>query len=328
MARAHETRRPGRVAGVGLLLALLALAGCASRGEVVAPDRVQRLGDDGLVALVPIESAAEGSNDHPVEIEPEALRRALRTVAIVPADEPGLLERVFDTAESRDETAARPLFTDAALNRLTPALADALADARAGQDIVVSIKQSRAGALGGVIRFRSTTTARLFHRDGRLHLIPGVVDRRERASVPENLGDQRPLGYAPVRVDADTVIPAGSRRAAARLDVRPVSDLATGAVPEGRDDWLALSLDAPAEAPAAASTGGPTQSGRAAGAQRSGQPAAPRGTADPARVPEAGVDVETVRRVETLRELRERELIDEDTYQDLLREVLDEAFRR
>lgn len=328
MARAHETRRPGRVAGVGLLLALLALAGCASRGEVVAPDRVQRLGDDGLVALVPIESAAEGGNDHPVEIEPETLRRVLQTVAIVPADEPGLLERVFDTAEPRDETEARPLFTDAALNRLAPALADALADARADQDIVASIKQSRSDALGGIIRLRSTTTARLFLRDGRLHLIPGVVDRGARATAPENLGDQRPLGHAPVRMDAATVIPAGSRRAAARLDVRPVSDLATGAVPDGRDDWLALSLDVPAEAPAAASTGDPTRTGRPADARRSGQPSAPRGAAGPARAPEAGVDVETVRRVETLRELRERELIDEDTYQDLLREVLDEAFRR
>lgn len=308
-------------------LVLILLAGCASRGGITSADRSERLGDDGVVALAPIESEARGENDHPLDLEPERLRRVLASIRLVPRDEPGLIERVFsggDDGEAEAESA--PLFTDEALESLAPAIAGALAEARPDQDVVVSIKQSRSGFLGGAVRVRKTTTARIFHRDGRLQVIPGFVDRSQRATLPESLGDQRSMGYAPVRVGDDMVIAAGSRRAATDIAFRPVSELARTRVREDREDWLALSLDAPepdaaeraeAEAPAADRAASAPETPR-----DSGEPAG-----DAAAMPEAGVDVETVRRAETLRELRERDLIDEDTYQDLLRDILDDAFR-
>lgn len=342
MVRAHRPCRPGPPAGVALLLAVLVLTGCASRGQITTADRAEPVSGGGVVALVPIEATASARNDHPLDIDDRVLERVLASLTVTSGSDTSLLGRLFSSGDGGD-AGPRPLFTDATLERLAPALAGALSQARPDQDIVFSIRQSRSEALGGAVRFPTTTSGRVFHRGGRLHLIPGAVDRKSDQGSSERLGDRPDVGPAPVRIDGRTVIASGTRREPAAPGLAIASQLPGAGRMANRPDHIALPLDVEPREPQTAqrreSTGPAAAAGeadtdtRAAGERPAtgapgGQVREAPGGGTGADAAGSELDLELIRKAETLRELRERELIDESTYQDLLREVLDEAFLR
>lgn len=178
------------------------------------------------------------------------------------------------------------------------------------------LTQLRESDLIDFLRYGRVTGARVFHRDGELHLILGSVDRDvERDTMVAGGGTPKTSGTTtstrPLRVEEEI----GSRS-------QPRPSAAAIVLPEGgrfqspgRTDWIVLDIDRapgtaarpPAPAPPVAASGRPPQGAA--------------GTTPPQPPGDAGA--ETIeRRLERLRALHEQGLIDDALYEEKKREVL------
>lgn len=113
---------------------------------------------EGLFSYVRIEQREPGSvqSEHPFQITPAALRDLLGQVHL-------------------GANKAEPLFSRAQLEEIAEPLAAALARATPEQDISLAASD-RFGLLGAFAQ-RAVTTARVFRKGGKLHLITGLVRR-------------------------------------------------------------------------------------------------------------------------------------------------------
>jgi hypothetical protein len=263
--------------------------GTVPRGQAVrilrdsAAGRVVATVYEGRFSWVRIETRESGAapNQHPFEVAPAALRAMLERVQLV-------------------EAKATPLFTAKQLDEIAAPLASALARATAEQDVSFAVSD-QFGYLGPLAS-RAVTTARVFHRDGQLQVIAGLV-RHDFES--QFRGSGLLIAFEP-----------GQRS-------KPVErgnklSVAVGNGAAVRDDWIALNTDVAA---ANAATPAP------------GVPTAPPGAAKPTAAPAAPVPAakdgdelyrSTAERLRALEKLRKDGLITEAEYQEKRRQILRE----
>jgi hypothetical protein len=325
---------------LALLLALLTATGSlqaqgdpgmTSRGQPTRVERDSAYGrvvatlHEGRFSYVRIETREPGAplNQHPVSVDPVALRALLARVQL-----PG----------SKNE----PLFNKDELDEIVPPLAQALARATPEQDVSFSVSGQH--GLLGPLALRLATTARVFFADNSMNLIFGLVRREVEAQF-------RATGY-------QMALEPGKRAEA--VD-RTVKLAATPGATNRRADWLvldpkaaapavaapalpapALVVPAPAAAPAPASATAPAATPAAPAtaapppAPAASAPAAAAVPPPPATVapqpprapaPAAAPDAEalyrnTSERLKALQKLRDTGVITEQEYQEKRREIL------
>lgn len=281
---------------------------------------------DGRDGYVRIETREPGAplNQHPVSIEPLALRELLTRVQLPGKDD-------------------EPLFIPSQLDEIVPPLAQALARALPEQD--VSFAVSGRHVLGGLAP-RAVTTARVFYSEGRMNLIFGLV-RAEWES--QFRGSGYLIAFEP-----------GKRSAMVDRGVRVA---ATGGAVNKRADWLVLdplapppvaapapppgtpapavviTVPAPTPAPSAAvresaptpPAPAPTPPTPAATppapppappATASGPPPQPAAPGTPSAVESEALYRQTSERLKALQKLRDSGVITEEEYQQKRREIL------
>ena len=247
--------------------------------KVDAGQRIWRIGEFTTVQLVPAEAGA-APNQHPARVTAEALRWQL-----------GGIRTTVDGQMV-------PLYAADEVNDFAEALAQALAAAGPGDDIVL-VSASRRGA--SFLTAVTAVTARLFVQDGGLQ----IIVRDTRASfVKDYINSRAPLKFN-----------YGSRASASGVAL--VDSSATSR----RGDWLALGLSLPGAAPAVVAAplvvASPTAGVAAPTAPNTAAPAA----AAPPVVLEP-LQTEAEHRLATLKRLRDRGLISEEEFQEKRKEVL------
>jgi len=238
-------------------------------------ERSWQLDEFTSVRLVDKEAGAP-TNQHPVALNRDALRAQLAAVQVT----------LRGTSE--------PLFADAELAEITPALVRALVSARADDDVLLLSTARR----GGLLAAPRGVTARLFVQGDALQLI--VHDARF-----DFMEAYRRTNIKPKFV-------FGSR---AKAGADP---LLSNSASSKRTDWLAIGLGQLRAAPAAAAA---VQAAVPAVPPVAAVPAAPAAAA-PAPLSRAAFGAEQEERLVTLKRLRERNLITEEEYQQKRREIL------
>jgi len=126
-------------------------------------------GDDQYVRLVPRGENPGGRtppNDHPVRLEPETLKKVLESIVL-------WREGGFFDLAGEEETVA--LFTTSQASLLGRKLAEALAEARADEDVTFAVRGLKSKLMVGKDHFY--TAGRVFYQGGRLNLIVGDLHR-------------------------------------------------------------------------------------------------------------------------------------------------------
>jgi hypothetical protein len=249
-------------------------------------------GDDQWVKIEPQDDPAAAPNDHPAQLDAEAITNALGALQVRLVDS--------DTGTESD----RPVFTLEELGNLAPHVASGLAKAGPRQDVTFSTIDSRPLAAGGLIRKPGVNAGRLFYNDGRLNVIFGELQSDYRK---KNVYGQRSEDFTARR--------QGSRGEATKqkwnLAARPGLEFHSANDGAIRNDWVVIDtavarseiLAAPAPAPDAATA-------PAAAAES----ASKTGTSD--------ADLE--QRLRKLKELRDKGLISEEAYRAKMQELLSE----
>lgn len=252
------------------MLGTLLLSTLASPMARAESRRTQwKLADFTWVKLVPAESGAP-ANAHPAALTEEALQATL-----------GAVQATLDDHNL-------PLFHSEELKPLAKALREALSLAQPGEDLLLLSTHKRGG---GFLELAQGLTARLFLREGALHLI--VHDAR--------------LPFMD-RYAADHTLPTfvyGSRAVASGTALQ-----APGAT-RLRGDWLALSLASAPGSPASAASLTPTAA-----------PAPATKPAPPAPTRDAAFYEAQAQRLRALKKLREENLLSEVEYQEKREAIL------
>lgn len=320
------------VSGVTMLAAAFGLLGCSalpgapgSGAEGPPPDYVNVVRtQEMLIQLVPHEAEAAQPNDHPAAFEPEQLRALLLSMRVASEGE-GVV------------TLASP----ERLTRVSEGLAEAFARARPSQDIFLAFFRRKSGELMFTSQ-RRATSARVFFRDDRLHLIFDELD----------------AAYGPFRDPQTNPLRPGRRDRAQDVDGGRLVATETWHWHDERRDWVELTATAEAiraaeaAVPSLSSTGagesartlsyGPAAGKNGGDAGQAEVVPAPAPKPDKARSPRADEDSKAStaqpagegdrsdawarieQRLEKLKRLRERGLITEQEYADKKAELLEE----
>jgi hypothetical protein len=234
--------------------------------------------------------ANAADNQQPMQVPIEALRQQLARIEIV-----GPNSRV-------------PLFTPDELGDLTTPLAQALGVAGPADDVLLLSAYRREG---GIFGSPKAITARLFFQDGNLQLI--VHDARfDFYDVYRGTHVQPQFTY-------------GTRGAAGAAHLQSAS------AANRRDDWLSIPMQplsatsgptsVPPNVSAISSSGSSSERLPQSAAAPNAQPPA-ASPAAPRRPFDAGAADDIERRLETLKRLREKNLITEDEYQQKRKDLL------
>ena len=238
------------------------------------------------IELVAREPGAE-PNQHPATLQPEGLRQQLAQIQAVGRNGP------------------QPLFAPDELGELVLPLTQALERAGPGDDVLLLSSARRAG---DIFMAPTAVTARLFVQGGQLQFI--VRDARL-----EFYDTYRGTHVAPR-------FGFGSRKAAGGASVQSAAAAST------RPDWLAIPLQGAAPVSAAAVPAVPATPAAAPAVPTVIAPAvmaapAPVAAPPPARKALDAAAVEDIeRRLEVLKRLRDKGLINEDEYQQKRKEIL------
>ena len=285
-------------------LVLFSGYGLAANAETVFQDGANWL------KLAPIEPGAQ-PNSEAVDLRQEQVIQALGGISV------RLDASRFRGLFSRRKQDPMPLFSQAALDQLARPLTETINRAGPHRDLLLQVSQNRreGAGLSGLIKNSRITTARIFHHDEHLHLILGAVEQNPNTNDSKNLNNNpKAGGYAQFKDQVE--VPTGRRARESKLAAELSSDLALGPAPQSRSDWLALDLSGLAtKAPAK-----PLQ-------DRQAQPKAGAAKTSPPRRtdPEAlkAIDTQTLDQLSELRELKRRDLITDELYETLVRELLD-----
>ncbi|HYS14075.1 MAG TPA: SHOCT domain-containing protein [Burkholderiaceae bacterium] len=249
---------------------------------------------DGRAAYVRIETRERNAplNQHPVAIEPTALRALLTRVQL-------------------PDSGNEPLFDAAELDEIVAPLTLALARVLPEQDVSFAVSGQH-GMLGALIP-RSATTVRVFFAEGRMNLIFGLVRQDWESRF-------RATGY---------VIPFEPGKRGSVVD-RNVRVAATGGAVARRADWVVLDpLAPPVVASPAESTPTPAVVIPSAAvvpspapAATPTAPAAPAAPSAPAPADSDAIYRQVAERLKALQKLRDTGVITEEEYQQKRREIL------
>jgi len=169
--------------------------------------------------------------------------------------------------------------------------------------------------LSGFLKDSRVSTARLFYRNEQLHLVVGAVERDPKASDSRKLSDNpKASGYGQFANQAK--MPMGSRAKEAKLAAELNSDLALDSSPQGRADWLVLDLNGLVNE---------TSSETLQSQQTAPAPTTSQAKPTPRPEPQAleTMDAQTLSQLRELRELKRRDLITDELYEAMVRELLD-----
>jgi len=271
-------------------------------------------GDDQSVILAAQDIPDAAPNEHPVTLQPQDIETMLSGLR-------------FRHADQEAETPPAAVFNKEQVAVLKDALAKGLSRATPSQDVTFSVVGAHRMAPGAIALRNRLTAGRAFYRDGKLNVIFGdiqspyrkknVYGRLEEDFYPRKFGSR-------TASEAEGTLLVTSTGATLRND------------PGGhREDWImfAASDASSFAAQSPRRTAGPQESKPAA--QERPMPAAgeltepapaPRATtggsaeASPATGPRPDIE----QRLETLKRLREKDLISEEAYREKVDEVLDD----
>lgn len=133
-------------------------------------------GERGHVRIVRMENAAQGPNDHPVNLTPGQIRDVLGEIRVANGKQVG---DVLGQLVSRKEKDSVPVFTGDQLDRIAEPLAMALAQAGPRQEIIFAVTGGT-GLLQGVFQSPILTTGRVFYKNGQLNVIFGLIHNQYR----------------------------------------------------------------------------------------------------------------------------------------------------
>lgn len=288
-----------------MLGSLLGFASPAAQADVIWE------GNDQSVSLAPQDDPAAPPNDHPANLAPQDIERML-----------GALR--FRFADQEDDARPAAVFNSEQVEILGEALATGLTRATPSEDVTFSVIGAHRLSPGAFARRNRLTAGRAFFRDGKLNLILGDIQSPHRKKniygrIEEDF-HPRQYGSRAAPQEEESLLVAGT--------------LATlhGSSGERRHDWVVFDPDAVGAAesrpaastragePAAAPDVAPRPTEPAASPQDGGRSAA-SAAPTPAR-PQPEGDIED--RLETLKRLRERDLISEEAYRQKVDEILDE----
>lgn len=265
-------------------------------------------GERGHVRIVRIEDAAQGPNDHPVNLTPGQIRDVLGELRIANGRQVG---DVLGQLVSKEDKDSVPVFTEDQLDRIAEPLAIALAQAEPRQEITFAVTGG-AGLLQGVLQSPVLTTGRVFYRNGRLNVIFGLVHNKYRDQL-------RATGVLRAYTPGSRTRPLTDRTLLADEAMQYASD--------ERRDWLQISPRA-WTTPAAQVATTEIQPAQPTPAQPAPEPAAQPDTAAPApREPDeySGDFYQSIEmRLKRLIRLREQGLITEQEYQQRRQAIISE----
>lgn len=267
-------------------------------------------GERGYVRIVRMEDAAQGLNDHPVNLTPGQIRDVLGELRVANGKQVG---DVLGQLISKKEKDSVPVFTEDQLDRIAEPLAAALAQAGPRQEVTFAVAGEE-GLLQGVFQSPVLTTGRVFYKNGQLNVIFGLVHNKYRDQLRAT-GVLR--AYTP-----------GSR--ARQLTDRTIlPDEAMQYASGERQDWIQVSSRAwstPAGQVATAEVQpGPTPGIQPSPPETAAQPeiAAPPPRSEPDEY--SGDFYRTIEmRLKRLIRLREQGLITEQEYQQRRRAIISE----
>jgi hypothetical protein len=284
----------------------------AESAQPDANQRSWRMGEFTQVQLVPRETGG-ADNQHPAQWPAETLRQQLAQVR----------------TEFRGEP--QPLFGADELSVLVGALSQALALAKPGDDLLLLSTHRRGG---GILIAPFGITARLFVQDGSLQLI--VHDARldfmdtyigTRVQPTFTYGSRVKAGRsaiqsaAAVSRRADWLSIPGAAGAAASLNVAPAAAVATPVTPAAAPAPAAAASAVPARPSVAAAAPAASAPPAAAARPAAGAQAQPGGVPTP-KPRDPGFAEEIEQRLITLKRLLDRQLISEEEYKQMRKEVL------
>jgi hypothetical protein len=294
----------------------IALAVCAL-GLTFAPAHARSdaiwEGNDQSVLLAPQDDEAATPNDHPVSLAPRDIERMLADLR-------------FRYADQEADAPPAAVFNREQIEILGEALATGLTRAAPSQDVTFSVVGAHRLSPGALARRNRVTAGRVFFRDGKLNVILGEIQSPYRKKniygrIEEDFHPRR-YGSRTAPQEQESLL-VGS--ALARLQAGP-----DGA---SRHDWAVFDADLAATDPAAGSPAA-DEAARPASPAASGQsragpaPAAPgsEGTAATraATLPPGGGLDDIEQRLETLKRLREKDLISEEAYRQKVDEILED----
>ena len=313
----------GRVLGIATAL----LAVMASTSSWSANDKSKSVvlweGEDQWVRIEPQDGSAT-PNQHPAQLSVDEVGKALGALQI----------RVTD--KDSGTSMQRPVFTLPEIATLAPQLVAGVGKATPKQDVVFSTIGSHALSAGGLVKDPGVNAGRVFYQGGKLNVIFGEVQSNYRK---KNIYGQRSEDFTPRR--------QGSRDQASKqkwpLVMAPGIELhAASGGGSVRNDWVEIdtagaaaaavatpepSAAAPRQAAAAAeATPAATAPVTGAAAASTSAPAA-AAAATPAAAPAAaapGKSADLEKRLQTLKELKDKGLISEEAYNAKLKELLSE----
>jgi hypothetical protein len=280
----------------------VSLFGCASNGG--APSAQVRLGPGDIVRLVPQERGSP-PNHHPAHLDAEQLRFALGALRMR-VDQSPLLG---DMSDGNDDGVIQ-VFTDEDLKRAAVALERAFAEATPQQDVALRLSQLRGGDMAGFLRSSRVTAARLFHFDGKLNIIFGVLDQDQERELATK-GGANPKTSSHSGVDGSLRFGAemGSRNLPRPIEWNPLLPMGARLHSDFRTDWVELDPDVVAAAARTSST----------------NPSSVQPTPTPQEVaPQSLTDSDhTEQKLRQLRSYYEEGLIGEGLYREKVRELLE-----
>ena len=291
-SRAARWRTPAVVCGLALA------AGPVCPPAEAASDAIIWEGNDQAVALVPQDEDTAPPNDHPATVAPEDIERML-----------GSLRFRYSDQESSSPPAA--VFNEEQIEILGAALATGLERATPSQDVTFSIIGAHRMSPDAIVRRNRLTAGRVFFRQDKLNVIFGEIQSPYRKKNIYGRVEQdfytREYGSRAVPAEQESLLMA-STAASLRDDADgPRHDWvvfdpgAAGALPEPSAD-VAAEGSVPAPGSAAAAPADPVAAGITG-----------------AKAPQS-----IEQRLDTLKQLREKDLISEEAYQEKVDEILEE----
>jgi hypothetical protein len=278
-----------RIAVPGALLALaFAQFACAatetSRGPIVVWSA-----EDQWVRIESQDDPAATPNDHPASLSPSSVENALGALRV----------RLVDR-DNGTET-QRAVFTKDELANLAPQVAAGLAKAGPRQDVTFTTIGSHALSTGGLIKDPGVNVGRVFYEGGRLNVIFGELQSNYRK---KNVYGQRDQDFDKRR--QGTRVKASKQK----LTLATLPGISLHASGDGnvRDDWVTID-PAVADVPPSAQ-------------QEAAKSAAAPTAATPAASQKTSADLE--KRLQSLKDLRDKGLISQEAYDAKVRELLSE----
>lgn len=274
-------------------------------------------GNDQAVSLVPQDDPNAPPNDHPADLAPQDIEAMLAGLR-------------FRFADQEADAAPSAVFNKEQVDILGQALATGLKRASPSEDITFSVIGPHRLSPGAFARRNRLTAGRAFFREGKLNLILGEIQSPHRK---KNIYGRIEEDFHPRQYGSR----AAPEEQESLLVANALASLHGGSGSAVRHDWAVFdpdAIDAAESQPAVATEGRQSAAPPAARSQPSESAAgstsrAPTSTGSDTRSksprqPEAAARGAIEERLETLKRLRDRELISEEAYRQKVDEILDE----